>query len=36
MCFYVKREGEIRMYICVEKLMRLQVFSDVLRIYFLS
>lgn len=36
MCFYVKREGEIRMYICAEKLIRLRVFNDILRNYFLS
>lgn len=36
MCFYVKREDEIKMYICVEKLIRLRVFSDILRIYFLG
>lgn len=36
MCFYVKREGEIRMYVRVEKLIRLRVFSDILRSHFLS
>lgn len=36
MCFYVKREGEIRIYIRVGKLIRFRVFSDVLRIHFLS
>ncbi|MEM5621032.1 hypothetical protein AAHB56_05245, partial [Bacillus thuringiensis] len=35
MCFMLK-EDEIRMYICVEKLIRLRIFSGILRIYFLS
>lgn len=36
MCFYVKREDKIKMYIGVEKLIRLRVFSDILQIYFHS